>query len=215
MLKSTGFIGLATCLALGFGSAVSSAQIPTLDQVRAARRSALLMARSGFVPEAQPTTSVVGVIASLENQGVANVEVRLRNLVQGEVSAVTRTDGSGAFSFEQLSAGTYLVEIEAQDGNAVALGDVLTVAPGETVATFVKMPAPLGWTSTLASLLGAPGSAADDAAAGNTAGSSVTASRNPAGTFSSTAGSVVSSAASAGVTGIGGGRAASNDDQPR
>ena len=153
----------------------------------------------------------------------------------GEISAVTRTNRAGDFAFEQLREGTYLLEVaEEEDGNTVALGDVFTIGPGETVAIFVKLPAPLGWTSTLAALLGAPGGAAGagagagGAAVGSTVGSAVgstvgsavgsavgTVGSSVASTFGSTVASVVSSAASAGVTGIGGGRAASNEDQPQ
>lgn len=205
------------------------------NQVRAARRSALLMARSNLRPTPRATTSVVGSIWSPEEEGVPNVAVRLRDLVAGEVAAVTRTDESGSFVFDQVERGTYLVEVaEEEDGAPIAFGDVITLAAEETVVVFVKLPRPLGWTSTLAALLGAPGGAAGagagagGAAVGSTVGSAVGSSvgsavgtavgsvgSSVAGTFGSAVASVVSSAAGAGVTGIGGGRSASNEDQAR
>jgi hypothetical protein len=189
------------------------------------------MSRSSLTPEARSTTAVVGSVWSPDNQAVPDVAVRLRNLVVGEITAVTRSNEAGDFALEQVPPGTYLLEVaEEEDGNPVALGDVFTIGTGETVAIFVKLPAPPGWTSALAALLGAPGGAAGagagagGAAVGSTVGSAVggtvgsvvgSAASTVASTFSSAVASVVSSAAGAGVTGIGGGRSASNEDQPR
>ena len=198
---------------------MSLAQHEVPNQIRAARRTALLLSRSNLLPEARSTTSVVGSVWSPRDEGVPDMTVRLRDFVLGEISAVTWTNEAGDFAFEQVASGTYILEVaEQEDGNPVALGDIFTIGPDETVAIFVKLPAPLGWTSTLAALLGAPSGAtrsgvgASGAAEGSTFG---TVGSGRAGTFDSTVASVVSSAASAGVTGVGGGRAASNDDQSR
>ena len=142
---------------------------------------------------------------------------------------MTWTNEAGDFAFEQVPSGTYLLEVaEEEDGSPVALGDIFSIGPNNTVAIFVKLLAPLGWTSTLAALLGAPsgaagaGAGASGAAAGSTVGSAVGGTVGSAagafggglaGTFGSTVASVVSAAASAGVTGIGGGRSASPDGQ--
>ena len=217
-------VGATACIILLIGPAVSLAQDEVPNQVRATRRTALLLSRSNLVPEARSTTSVIGSIWSPQNEGVPEMTVRLRDLVLGELSAVTWTNEAGDFAFEQVASGTYLLEVaEQEDGNPVALGDIFTIGPDETVAIFVKLPAPLRWTAPLAALLGAPsraavgaGVGASGAAVGSTVGPAIgTVSSGLAGTFGSTMASVVSSAASAGVTGIGGGRAASNDDQSR
>lgn len=212
-------VGTTACILLLISPAVSLAQHEVPNQIRAARRTALLLSRSNLLPEARSTTSVVGSVWSPRDEGVPDVTVRLRDFVLGEISAVTWTNEAGDFAFEQVASGTYILEVaEQEDGNPVALGDIFTIGPDETVAIFVKLPAPLGWTSTLAALLGAPSGAArsgvgaSGAAAGSTFG---TVGSGRAGTFDSTVASVVSSAASAGVTGVGGGRAASNDDQSR
>ncbi len=212
-------VGTTACILLLISPAVSLAQHEVPNQIRAARRTALLLSRSNLLPKARSTTSVVGSVWSPRDEGVPDVTVRLRDFVLGEISAVTWTNEAGDFAFEQVASGTYILEVAEQvDGNPVALGDIFTIGPDETVAIFVKLPAPLGWTSTLAALLGAPSGAArsgvgaSGAAEGSTFGP---VGSGRAGTFDSTVASVVSSAASAGVTGVGGGRAASNDDQSR
>ncbi len=212
-------VGTTACILLLISPAVSLAQHEVPNQIRAARRTALLLSRFNLLPEARSTTSVVGSVWSPRDEGVPDMTVRLRDFVLGEISAVTWTNEAGDFAFEQVASGTYILEVAEQvDGNPVALGDIFTIGPDETVAIFVKLPAPLGWTSTLAALLGAPSGAArsgvgaSGAAEGSTFG---TVGSGRAGTFDSTVASVVSSAASAGVTGVGGGRAASNDDQSR
>jgi len=212
-------VGTTACILLLISPAVSLAQHEVPNQIRAARRTALLLSRFNLLPEARSTTSVVGSVWSPRDEGVPDVTVRLRDFVLGEISAVTWTNETGDFAFEQVASGTYILEVAEQvDGNPVALGDIFTIGPDETVAIFVKLPAPLGWTSTLAALLGAPSGAArsgvgaSGAAEGSTFGP---VGSGRAGTFDSTVASVVSSAASAGVTGVGGGRAASNDDQSR
>ncbi len=212
-------VGTTACILLLISPAVSVAQHEVPNQIRAARRTALLLSRSNLLPEARSTTSVVGSVWSPRDEGVPDMTVRLRDFVLGEISAVTWTNEAGDFAFEQVASGTYILEVaEQEDGNPVALGDIFTIGPDETVAIFVKLPAPLGWTSTLAALLGAPSGAArsgvgaSGAAEGSTFGP---VGSGRAGTFDSTVASVVSSAASAGVTGVGGGRAASNDDQSR
>ena len=212
----------ATCILL-LCPAVSLAQNEVPDQVRAARRTALLMSRSNLFPEARSSTSVVGSVWSPQNAGVAGVVVQLRNLVLGVISAVTVTDEAGDFAFEQVPDGSYLLEVaEEASGDLVALGDIFTISPDETVAMFVKLPAPLGLASTLAALVGGPGGVAGAGvgASGSALGSTVasadgTVESSVADTFDSAVPSVVASAASAGVTGIGGGRSASNDDQLR
>ena len=214
-------VGTAACMILLVNPAVLVAQNEAPNPVRASRRTARLMSRSNLVPEARSTTSVLGSVWSPEHEGVPGVAVRSRNLVLEEISAVTWTNEAGDFAFEQVPSGTYLLEVaEEEDGSPVALGDIFSIGPNNTVAIFAKLPAPLGWTSTLAALLGAPGGAAgagagaSGAAGGSTVGSAAGAfGGGLAGPFGSTVASVVSAAASAGVTGIGGGRSASPDGQ--
>lgn len=181
--KTTTAIGLATSLAVLASPAVSVAQSVRRHQVRATPRTALLMSRVGLVAEARATTSVVGSVWSLTNETVPDQDVRLRNPVDGDVIRDGRTDHAGDFAFEAVPPGTYLIEVVAQeDGRPMALGDVFTIGPGETVAVFVRL--------------------MDSIAA-------------PPALFEGSADAVLSSAVAAGVGPTGGGRPASNEDQPR
>jgi len=167
-------VGTTACILLLISPAVSLAQHEVPNQIRAARRTALLLSRSNLLPEARSTTSVVGSVWSPRDEGVPDMTVRLRDFVLGEISAVTRTNEAGDFAFEQVPSGTYLLEVaEEEDGNPVALGDIFSIGPNETVVIFVKLPVSGGWISTLAALLGAPGGAGAGAGTFGTAVASV------------------------------------------
>ena len=136
-------VGTAACVRLLVCPAVSLAQNAGADQVRATRRTTLLLWRFNLlVSKARPATAVVGSVWSPTNRGRVGVAVGLRNVVTGEV-VTTITDDAGDYSFDEVPEGTYLVEVTGgQDSNVVALGDLFTVRPGETVAVFMKVPAP-------------------------------------------------------------------------
>lgn len=85
------------------------------------------------------TTSVVGYVWTANNAAVGDATVALRNTVSGEVAALTRTNAAGEFTFNGMPAGSYMVEFHSAGGRVLALGHPFTVAPGETVATFVRM----------------------------------------------------------------------------
>ena len=206
-MNRTRTVAAVACLTLLNAPLVAFSQTIEPDPVRMARRTTLLMSRSNIVPEARTTTSVVGSVWS-QNDGVPDLVVRLRDLVLGEVWELTRTNDGGDFAFEQVPQGTYLLEVsEEENGDPLALGDIFTIGPNETVAVFVNLPAPMGWASTLAAMLGAGGAAQVNADESER--------RGLGGTFASAMAALVGTAAGAGVTGLGGGRAASNDDQSR
>ena len=199
---------MAACATLLVCPAVSLGQDAERDQVRATKRAALLMSRFNLlVPEARPTTAVVGSVWSPENEGMPGVTVQLRDVVSGETSETT-TNEAGHYTFEQVAEGTYLVEVEWEAGD-LALGDIFTIRPGETVAVFVKLP-PRSLTLWQRLTGTAPGRYRSTGERGNTEQQPPV----PNG-FVPSLPSVTSSAGSAGVTAVGGRNAASNDDQPQ
>jgi len=109
------------------------------------------------------STSVMGFAWSADNEPLPNVEVQLRSLLNGTVEARSRTTDAGEFLFTDLEGGTYVVELVNDSGNVVALGAPFTVAPGETIATFVRLALPAPWFATVMSNTAA---AAVSAAAG-------------------------------------------------
>jgi len=96
-------------------------------------------------------TSVMGFAWSASNEPLPDVEVQLRNLLTGLVEARSRTSDAGEFLFSDIEGGTYVVELVNESGKVVALGAPFTVAPGETVATFVRLALPAPWFANVMS----------------------------------------------------------------
>ncbi len=175
-------------------AAATSTRTQTVESslaLRVARRDALLLARAGGTRAPRPTTSVVGAVWSANDQPVVQVRVRLRMVISGSVAAEAVTNDAGEFAFERLMSDTYMVEVASEGGDLLAVGQPITVAPGETVATFVRLPPPPAWYLTAAALLGGSSSG------GNAA------TRGVAIFLPDTAVTVISTAATAGVTGLG------------
>jgi hypothetical protein len=162
---------------------------------RAERRAALLMARFGRTATPGSSTVLIGAVWSSTDEAMAGLGIQLRDLSSGDVVAASVTDANGQFGFQDLPAGAYLIEVTRapDDETVVAIGQAVTVVPGETVATFVRLPPPTRWADTATALLGGAGTGTGGAAA--QVGSSL-------GTFGGTAASVLSTATSAGLTGL-------------
>lgn len=108
---------------------------------RAAQRAAASGAASGAGAATARSTSVVGYLWTANNSVIPDATVQLRNTVTGNVELFTQTNALGEFTFNNVAGGSYVIEYATdQAGSAIAaLGHPFTVAPGETVATFVRM----------------------------------------------------------------------------
>ncbi len=116
------------------------------------------------------STSVIGFAWTATSAPIAYATVQLRNVTSGRAEARAVTDASGEFVFQNVEGNaTYVVELLDERGRVIALGQPFAVAPGETVATFVRLAARAPWF---------------------------------AGLFDNTAATVVSTAASLGVTAV-------------
>ncbi len=86
------------------------------------------------------STSVVGYLWTANNAAIPDATVQLRNTVTGQVEFFTQSNAVGEFTFNNVAGGSYVIEYATdQAGSVLALGHPFTVAPGETVATFVRM----------------------------------------------------------------------------
>jgi hypothetical protein len=87
------------------------------------------------------STSIVGYLWTANNSSIPDATVQLRNTVTGRIELVARTNAAGEFAFNNVAGGSYVIEYASdQVGSAIAaLGHPFTIAPGETVATFVRM----------------------------------------------------------------------------
>lgn len=106
---------------------------------RAAQMNAARGAATGAAASAR-STSVVGYLWTAQNSAIPNATVQLRNTVTGQVEFFTQSNALGEFTFNNVAGGSYVIEYASdQAGSVLALGHPFTVAPGETVATFVRM----------------------------------------------------------------------------
>ncbi len=106
-------------------------------------------------PSASRATAVFGYVWNARNEPIAYALVRLRNVASGKVEATTSAAGNGEFAFENVEGGTYVIEYVDQRGKVLAVGHVFSVAPGETVATFIRLGTTQPWFAALFSNAGA------------------------------------------------------------
>jgi hypothetical protein len=93
------------------------------------------------------TTAVQGSAWNQDNSPLRGARVQLRDLETGRVSPTAIADDAGRFSFADVSGGTYAVELVGENGKVVTAGHPFVIAPGETVATFVRLGAKTPWFS--------------------------------------------------------------------
>jgi hypothetical protein len=79
-------------------------------------------------------SSVAGIVKDTTGRPLANTTVRLRNVLTGRLAGTARTSLSGAFTFENLSSGNYIVETVDAAGRVMATSSSLDVAPGATIS---------------------------------------------------------------------------------
>lgn len=107
---------------------------------RAAQMNAARGAATGAGAASARSTSVVGYLWTANNSAIPNATVQLRNTVTGQIEFFTQSNAVGEFTFNNVAGGSYVIEYASeQAGSVLALGHPFTVAPGETVATFVRM----------------------------------------------------------------------------
>lgn len=103
--------------------------------------------RVGATTTANGSTSVVGVAWKVDNTPIPSARLRLRNLVSGKVEANTVSDLTGQFAFAGIEGGTYAVELLGENGKVMTVGHAFVIAPGETVATFIRLGTKVPWFS--------------------------------------------------------------------
>jgi hypothetical protein len=101
--------------------------------------------RVGASAAATGVTSVLGVAWRVDNTPIAAAHVQLRNLVSGKVDARAVANEAGEFTFSHIEGGTYAVELLGENGRIVTVGHAFVIAPGETVATFVRLGTRIPW----------------------------------------------------------------------
>jgi hypothetical protein len=90
-------------------------------------------------------TAVLGSAWTADNAPIRQANIRLRNVVSGKVQALTVGNDAGQFAFDNVPGGSYVVELLNDAGRVEVVGHVFTIAPGETVATFVRTGTKVPW----------------------------------------------------------------------
>lgn len=104
---------------------------------------------AGGTASARTFSSVFGYVWNAKNEPVARARVRLRNVTSGNIEATTSTTENGEFTFTNLKGGTCVLECVDEAGKVLAVGHVFGVAPGETVATFIRLGSSVPWFAAL------------------------------------------------------------------
>jgi hypothetical protein len=104
-------------------------------------------ARVGASAGSGGATSVIGSAWKVDNTPIPGARVQLRNLVTGKVEGIAVADQAGQFTFSRIEGGTYAVELLGENGKIVTVGHAFVIAPGETVATFVRLGTRVPWFS--------------------------------------------------------------------
>ena len=149
----------------GIGGVMESAPPPTgpmsaatkaAAAVRASRAAAISTKQAGTTAASAAgaglATAVLGYLWTTNNSPISNATVQLRNTVTGQVEVFSKTNAAGEFLFNDVKGGSYVIEYVnnvsdvgqtavstvSKAGNILAVGHPFTVAPGETIATFVR-----------------------------------------------------------------------------
>jgi hypothetical protein len=91
------------------------------------------------------STSILGAAWKSDNTPIPNAKLRLRNVLTGRIEATTVANELGQFAFTGIESGTYAIELVSDTAKVLTIGHTFTVAPGETIATFVRLGTKIPW----------------------------------------------------------------------
>ena len=89
--------------------------------------------------------TVTGTVWRRDDTPVPDAELQLRDVSTGKVVRTTHGDTSGRFTFQNVTPGSYIVELVDGRENVLALGQMFTIGPVETVVTFIRLGATAPW----------------------------------------------------------------------
>ena len=136
-LRATRSAAVAIVMACALAAPPSAHSLPPAKTAAKAGASAL----------SKSATTILGVVWNIDNTPIPGARVQLRNLVSGKVDGTAIANQSGQFTFNQIEGGRYVVELIGANGKIVTVGHGFVIAPGESVATFVRMGTKVPWFS--------------------------------------------------------------------
>lgn len=96
-------------------------------------------------PAGMTSASIMGSAWNRDNSPLPGARVQLRSVISGQIVGTSIADERGRFGFTNIEGGTYVVELLAPNGKVVTVGQAIVIAPGETVATFVRLGSKVPW----------------------------------------------------------------------
>jgi len=124
----------------------SAASLPRLTQQGSSNADAALL---HFTPGAIAAfggtdNALVGLAQNSLNAAIPRARVVLRDIRTGEALQQTTADELGQFSFVDLAASDYIVELLGPDGSVVATSEVVKTSKGRLLRTVVRVAAAAG-----------------------------------------------------------------------
>jgi hypothetical protein len=102
--------------------------------------------------------TISGIARTADGAVLANVTVPCRNIGTGAVAGTTTTNAAGAFTFSNLSAGSYVVELVDNSGKTIGAGPTVNLNANQMTVSGVAV------TGNTAAYGAAAGAAAGGAA---------------------------------------------------
>ena len=89
--------------------------------------------------------TVTGTVWRSDNTPLPDAPLQLRDTTTGQIVRSTRANELGRFTFLKVNAGSYVVELVDENRNVLALGEMFSLGPTETVTTVVRLAASGRW----------------------------------------------------------------------
>jgi hypothetical protein len=89
--------------------------------------------------------AVTGTAWHRDNTPVAHALLRLRDVTAGRIVNRTQADAAGRFTFGLIPSGNYIVELVDERDRILGVGQMFSMGPGETVATFIRLGTQVPW----------------------------------------------------------------------
>ena len=84
-------------------------------------------------------TLITGTAWDANNNPIAGARVRLRNVATTRIVAAATANAAGRFTFDNIEAGSYVVELVDDKGKVARVGPMFNALPGDSVATYVRL----------------------------------------------------------------------------
>ncbi len=134
-MRRTGQLNVAALLAV-------LALLPTGPLATAAQNRPDVQLDASLSPKGG---TVIGSVWKSDNTPLPDASLQLRDTSTGQIVGSTRSNELGRFTFPKVSSGNYVVELVDEHRNVLALGEMFSIGPSETVSTFVRLAASSRW----------------------------------------------------------------------